>query len=307
MRRNSLFLNINFSKVMFYFERNDENRKKVFLVIICFRFTKQVNMESEEIFIKGKRTYFKWRKERQDVIDKLEKIKVEIQKVANVYDMASTGYSTASITTSVVTAGALLVSTVFPPALIFAAAGAGVGALAGVADVTHGAIKFGIILSLCKDAQKISEEHEKTGRELINWLKILYEKLTIENALYATGKVAKGVGSVAKGQNALKYGKAAKIYRKTGDAAKAAKALKIGNVMQRVLPNAAKEVFHGVTIVSRKAISAFALFSVAMDIRNIHSCVERLSKGQLCDEAAKLQNAIETLKREMENFKEIFE
>lgn len=263
-------------------------------------------MEREETDIKTEQIYFKWREERLKVIKKLKEIKDGIQRVADVYDTASAAYSGVGIAGSALTVGALCLTPFFPPAGIVAAIGAGTGAVSGVADITHGAIKFKIIQDLCTEGEQISEDHEKTGMELIKWLVILYDKLT-KDPDYVAEKGAKGIGSAFKGHTALKNVKAVKIYRGTRSAARAAKALKIGRVMQKVLPNAAQEVVHGVRILSKGAIRGFAFVSVVFDIHNIYSSVSRLSKGELCDEAAKLEGIIKKLEKEMEDFGEIFE
>ena len=288
---------------MFCLGRNAENEKRILLLIICFRVTEQVRDETD---IKTEQIYFKWRKERLEVIEKLKEIKDGIQRVADVYDTASAAYSGVAIAGTALTVGATALTLLFPPAGIVAVAGAVTGAVSGVADITHGAIKFKIIQDLCTEAEKISENHDKTGKELIEWLEILYDKFTTDPA-YVVKKGGKGVTSAIKGNTAFKNAKAVKIYRETGSAARAAKALKIGRVMQRVLPNAAQEVVHGVRILSKGAIRGFAFVSVAFDIHNIYSTVSKLSKGELCDEAAKLEGVIKKLEKEMEEFGEIFD
>ncbi|XP_078322027.1 uncharacterized protein LOC144621900 [Crassostrea virginica] len=262
-------------------------------------------MERDETDIKTEQIYFKWREERLKVIEKLTEIKDGIQRVADVYNTASAAYSGVGIAGTALTVGSLILTPFFPPAGLVAAAGAVTGAASGVADITHGAIKYKVIQDLCTEAEKISEDHDKTGMELIKWLDILYEKLTA--AAHVAEKGAKGLGIAAKGHTALKHVKAVKIYRGTGSAAKAAKALKIGRVMQKVLPNAAQEVVHGVRILSKGAIRGFAFVSVVFDIHNIYSSVSKLSKGELCNEAAKLEGVIKKLEKEMEEFSEIFE
>ena len=288
---------------MFCLGRNAENEKRILLLIICFRVTEQVRDETD---IKTELIYFKWREERLMIIEKLTEIKDGIQRVADVYDTASAAYSGVAIAGTALTVGATALTLLVPPAGIVAVAGAVTGAVSGVADITHGAIKFKIIQDRFTEAEKISEKHDKTGKELIEWLEILYDKLTT-NAVYAAGKGAKGEGSAVKGHTALRNVKAVKIYRGTGSAAKAAKALKIGRVMQKVLPNAAQEVVHGVRILSKGAIRGFAFVSVVFDIHNIYSSVSKLSKGELCNEAAKLEGVIKKLEKEMEEFSEIFE
>lgn len=274
------------------------------------------SMEHLDSFVKARNFYDEtWAPERREVLNELEIIRDEIQRQAKIHSIGSITYSSVGlIGGGLAIAGIITAPFTFGASLGLTVAGIATGVTSGVAGVTHGAVKFGIVKKHINNAKTNLEKHEKSGKEMKSLLKLLKQDIqTIEaniqdckelKASYL-GESLIGIGGatgVATGiVNLVNNSKAVDVYRITGNVDEVARVLSIGTALDDIVPSALKDVSKGVTKLSTEALSVLAAIGIVIDLGSlIWNAVDlsKFNKGQLCSEAEKLQKVIEQMQHE---------
>lgn len=80
-------------------------------------------------------------------------------------------------------------------------------------------------------------------------------------------------------------------------------------INQKIVSSAFKDVSKGVTLLSTKTLAALAAIGVIVDLVFLISDavdLSKIKKGKLCSEAEKLQNVIERMQGEYDDFNCLF-
>ncbi|XP_052674987.1 apolipoprotein L3-like [Crassostrea angulata] len=273
-------------------------------------------MEHLDSFVKARNFYDKtWSPERRKVLKELEIIRDEIQRQAKIHSIGSITYSSVGLVGGgLAIAGIITAPFTFGASLGLTVAGIATGVTSGVAGVTHGAVKFGIVKKQCNNAKMNLENHDKHCKEMKSLLELLKQDIeTIEASIkdynelktsyFGEGlKQVGGVTGVAKGVvNLVNNSKAVDVYRITGNVDEVARVLSIGTALDDIVPSALKDVSKGVTKLSTEALSVLAALGIVIDLGSlIWNAVDlsKINKGQLCSEAKKLQKVIEQMQHE---------
>lgn len=95
-----------------------------------------------------------WKDGQKKAIEKLKEIKNELQEQAMILSIGTITYSSVGLVGGGLTiAGMLAAPFTAGLSLGLTVAGIATGVTSGVAGVTHGAVKFGIVKHLCEDAK----------------------------------------------------------------------------------------------------------------------------------------------------------
>lgn len=104
-------------------------------------------MECMVSFVKA-RDYYKetWATERREILKELESFRDEIQRQAKIHSIGSITYSSVGLVGGGLAIGGIVTAPfTFGASLGLTVAGIVTGVTSGVAGVTHGAVKFGIV------------------------------------------------------------------------------------------------------------------------------------------------------------------
>lgn len=273
-------------------------------------------MECMVSFVKA-RDYYKetWATERREILKELESFRDEIQRQAKIHSIGSITYSSVGLVGGgLAIAGIVTAPFTFGASLGLTVAGIVTGVTSGVAGVTHGAVKFGIVKKQCNNAKTSLENHDKSCKEMKSLLELLKQDIdTIEasikdgNELKTSfvGEGFQGVGGtvgVVKGVvNLVNNSKAVEVYRITGNVDEVARVLSLGTALDDIVPSAFKDVSKGVTKLSTEALSVLAAVGIVIDLGAlIYNAVDlsKINKGKLCTEAEKLQSVIKQMQDE---------
>ncbi|XP_062606254.1 apolipoprotein L3-like [Saccostrea cucullata] len=277
-------------------------------------------MENKDSF-KNARKYFKsWAPERRRVLMELKKIRDEIQQQAKNHSIGNIAYSIFGLIGGILSiAGIAMAPVTFGTSFILTMTGIATGVTSGVAGLTHGVVKIGIVKKHCNQAKAHLEKHETTCKEMKRLIKLLElatdPKINDSNTLEIS-QVCQGVkqaGSIAAlGKrifDLVEKTSALGVHRITGNADEVARLLRLGTALDDIAPTAAKSVSKGVTKLSTEALSTLAAIGIIIDLGSlIWNAVDlsKIEKGQLCAEAEKLQKVIEQMQREYDVLKECF-
>lgn len=281
-------------------------------------------MEHLDSFVKARNFYHKkWAPERRRVLKDLESIRDEVQRQAKIHSIGSITYSSVGLVGGgLAIAGIITAPFTFGISLGLTVAGIATGVTSGVAGVTHGAVKIGIVKKQINNAKTNLENHEKSCKEMKSLLELLKQDIeTIEANIQDCkelktsylGESLIGIGGatgVAKGiANLVNNSKAVDVYRITGNVDEVARVLSIGTALDDIVPSALKDVSKGVTKLSTEALSVLAAIGIVIDLGSlIWNAVDlsKFNKGQLCSEAKKLQKVIEQMQHEYDVLTQCF-
>lgn len=264
-----------------------------------------------------------WATERREILKELESIRNEVQRQATIHSIGSITYSSVGLVGGgLAIAGIITAPFTFGVSLGLTVAGVATGVTSGVAGVTHGAVKTGIVKKQCNNAKTSLENHDKHCKEMKRLLELLKQDIeTIKASINESNelkcsnfgqglKQIRGVAGVAKGiANLVKHSKAVDVYRITGNVDEVARVLSIGTALDDIVPSALKDVSKGVTKLSTEALSVLAAIGILIDLWSMYWSAAELSKfnkGQLCSEAEKLQNVIDQMQHEYDVLTQCF-
>ncbi|XP_062585977.1 uncharacterized protein LOC134247653 [Saccostrea cucullata] len=278
-------------------------------------------MEDSTIKINLARQFYTdhWSPERQQVIADLMSIEETIQRHVKSYSIGSIGYSSIGI----LGGGLTIASVAAAPStlglsLLLNVAGIATGVSSGVAGLAHGFIKNRTIEQKCKDAKSLLNRHKETS---LNMRDMLAEIITFE-AETEDGKtlnlslakddilqianaalVAQRIKIVIKNSHEM-Y----RVIRSPSDGV--ARFLGLGSFLDDLIPTALKDISKGVAKIPGKIVGAVAFFGIAVDAASLFSNaidLSKMTKGELCDEAKKIDETIKALQSEYDILREIFE
>lgn len=273
---------------------------------------------------KNARKYFKrWAPERQKVLDDLKTFRDEIQRQARIHSIGSITYSSVGLVGGGLTiAGIIAAPFTFGASLGLTIAGVATGVTSGVAGLTHGLVKIGIVKSQCTNAKTSLENHDAACRKMKALIILLKEDIeTIEANIkeiqrlqrsQALGGATASLSALGVGggiANLVKSSQATAVYRITGNADEVARMLSLGTALDDIVPSALKDVSKGVTKLSTEALSVIAAVGIIIDLGSlIWNAVDlaKIEQGKLCAEAEKLDNVIQKMQHEYDVLKEYF-
>eukprot|EP00105_Crassostrea_gigas_P002514 XP_011415074.1 PREDICTED: apolipoprotein L3-like [Crassostrea gigas] len=273
-------------------------------------------MEHLDSFIKARNFYHKkWAPERRRVLKDLESIRDEVQRQAKIHSIGSITYSSVGLVGGgLAIAGIITAPFTFGVSLGLTVAGVATGVTSGVAGVTHGAVKFGIVKTQISNAKTNLENHDKHCKEMKRLLELLKQDIQtikanikdcnrLKSSSFGGGlKLVGGATGVAiRVENLVNKSKAAHMYRITGNVDEVARVMSIGTALDDIVPSALKDVSKGVTKLSTEALSVVAAIGIVIDLGSLiwnAFDLSKFSKGQLCSEAKKLQKVIEQMQHE---------
>lgn len=225
-----------------------------------------------------------WEVGQKEAIKKLKKIRDELQEQARILSIGSITYSSVGLVGGGLTIGGIIAAPfTFGVSLGLAVAGLAAGVISGVAGVTHGAVKFGIAKKLCEDAKKTLEEHCASSQKMKNLLTELQKEVEEETI---------------KNKNDL-----------IGRANDVARVIKLGTTLVDIIPSAAKDISKGAAKLSTEALSALVALGIVVDLGSLvlnSVDLSNFNNGKLCQEAKKLQDVIDQMKREYNDIAELF-
>uniref|UniRef100_K1PGB9 Apolipoprotein L3 n=1 Tax=Magallana gigas TaxID=29159 RepID=K1PGB9_MAGGI len=135
-------------------------------------------MECLDSYVKARYFYHKeWAPERRRVLKDLESIRDEVQRQATMHSIGSITYSSVGLV-----GGGLAIAGIITAPLTFGAslgltAGIATGGTSGVAGVTHGAVKFGIVKKQINKAKTNLENHDKHCKGMKSLLELLKQDI----------------------------------------------------------------------------------------------------------------------------------
>lgn len=272
------------------------------------------SMEHLDSFVKARNFYNEtWAPERREVLNELEIIRDEIQRQAKIHSIGSITYSSVGIVGGgLAIAGIITAPLTFGISLGLTVAGIATGVTSGIAGVTHGAVKIGIVTKQCHYAKTSLESHVKHCEEMMSLVKMLKRDIDIlitRQKCQVLKLVPPAIGVTKKVVDLVKYSKAVHVYNNTGNVNEASKILEIGKVLDKIVPKAFKDTSKGVTLLSTKTLAALAAIGVIVDLVFLISDavdLSKINKGKLCSEAENLQNVIERMQGEYNDFNCLF-
>lgn len=95
----------------------------------------------------------------------------------------------------------------------------------------------------------------------------------------------------------------------TGNVNEASNVIEIGKVLDKIVPSAFKDVSKGVTLLSTKTLAALAAIGVIVNLVFLISDaldLSKINKGKICSEAEKVQNVIERMQGEYDDYNCLF-
>ncbi|XP_062617140.1 apolipoprotein L3-like [Saccostrea cucullata] len=246
----------------------------------------------EDSFRKARNHFATWAPERLRVLEELRTIRDEIQEQARIQSIGNITYSSVGlIGGGLAIAGIVTAPFTFGTSLALTVAGVATGVTSGVAGVTHGVVKIGIVKKQCNQAKASLEKHDTTCKEMKRLVTLLQ----------------KDIEKCMRDGNALKISQVGQGVKQAGSAAILGKG--IYKLLDDIFPSAMKNVSKGVTKLSTEALSALAAVGIIIDLGSlIWNAVDmsKIEKGQLCAEAEKLQKVIEQMQHEYDVLKECF-
>lgn len=225
-----------------------------------------------------------WETGQKKAIKKLQEIRDELQEQARILSIGSITYSSVGLVGGGLTiAGIIAAPFTFGVSLGLTVAGIATGVTSGVAGVTHGAVKFGIVKQLCEDAKNTLEEHYVSCQKMRNMLKELQKEVEEENI---------------KNKNDF-----------IGRANDVARVIKLGTALADIIPSAAKDVSKGAAKLSTEALGVLVAIGIVVDLGSLvwnSVDLSNFNKGKLCQEAQKLQEVINQMEREYNDIAKLF-
>ena len=228
--------------------------------------------------------YFKiWAAERQNILEELKRIKDEIQRQVRIHTIGSITYSSVGFVGAALTiAGIVKAPFTVGVSLALTVAAIATGLTSGVAGVTHGVVKLGIVKKQCKIAERSLKKHNETCEEMKNIIINLTKEIDMNDChSFETSHFYEYIGLL----------------------------IQIGYIGFDEIPELVQKcqaVSHGVTKLSVVLAAAGILFDIGCIIYNAVN-LAKFEKGKLCTEAAKLQTVIEQMEKEYETLKDFFE
>ena len=282
-----------------------------------------MDLENLDSF-KNAKQYFKiWAPERQNILEELRRIRDEIQRQARIHTIGCITYSSVGLVGGgLAIAGIVTAPVTFGASLALTVAGVATGVTSGVAGVTHGVVKFGIVKKHCNIAQESLKKHNKACKKMKELVLLLKNDIDTIKADITDGhrldtshikegaKQSGGVVSVGKGiANLVQSSQALAVYRIAGNADEVAKVMRLGTALDDIIPSALKDVSKGVSKLSTEALSVLAAVGIIIDLGSlIYNAVDlaKIEKGKLCSEAEKLHKVIEQMEHEYEVLNDCF-
>nr|XP_022335914.1 uncharacterized protein LOC111132404 [Crassostrea virginica] len=272
-------------------------------------------MQNLESF-KNAENYFKiWAPERQKILKELRRIKDEIQRQARIHTIGSITYSSVGLVGGgLAIAGIVTAPFTFGASLALTVAGVASGVTSGIAGVTHGVVKLGIVKKHVNIAQESLKKHEEACKKMKDLVSLLKEDIDTITADIADGygldsshikegtKQSVRLVSVGNGiANLVQSSQALAVYRITGNVDEVAKVMRLATALDDIVPSALKDVSKGVSKLSTEALSVLAAVGIIIDLGSLISNAVDLAdieKGKLCSEAEKFMEVIEQMERE---------
>lgn len=230
------------------------------------------------VSFKEAREYYSnpWSIERKKVLQDLEDIRDSIQEQARIQAIGNITYSSVGLVGGgLAIAGIITAPFTFGASLGLTIAGIATSVASGVAGVTHGAVKFGKVKSQINNAKESLEKHRESCKEMMRLIGQLRKDIeTIEKNMKN--------GMMSHGTDAFRV-------------------VKFGTTFVDIVPSAFTDVAKGVSKVSTEALSVLAAIGIILDLGSlIWNSVDlsKFNKGQLCNEADKIQKVMDELQAE---------
>ena len=149
--------------------------------------------ESLDSFREIRKHFEIWAPERQNVLKELNIIKDEIQRRARIHTIGSITYSTVGLVSGgLAIAGIVTAPFTLGASLSLTVAGVATGVTSGVAGLTHGVVKIGLVRKNCNtDIEEITSFIRKTTETGVenNDFEIIEENITIDIETIEAGMI----------------------------------------------------------------------------------------------------------------------
>lgn len=272
-------------------------------------------MENLEQLKKVRIHFQTWGPERQKVLEDLKIIRDEVQRQARIHSIGSITYSSVGLVGGALSvAGVIAAPFTFGASLALTVAGAATGVTSGVASVTHGAVRIGIVKQQIEDAKASLKQHNATCDEMKRLIILLKTEikefkdrhcLDISHESEIKSQIDYALALHKPIKTLVQRSKAVHVFRTTGSTDEVAKLVNLGNVLDDIVPSFVKNVAgKAATKIPAEALSALAVLGILADLYSIVSEAKDLHENQeLCAEAEKIQNVIEQMQREYDVLK----
>lgn len=279
-------------------------------------------MDNLPSFRHAKTTYKYWCEERLKVKRDLENFRDEIQRQCRINSIGSITHSSVGLVGGGLTvAGIILAPFTFGASLGLTIAGLATGVNSGVAGVTHGAVKFGLIKKQFTLAKESLEKHQMTCDNLKESLMTLKQDLKKiiktcgrQRGTLDTSQIDKElmedlevsfVGNVVHGSQAI-----ALLRQIGGNSKELNKLFKLLDALEKIFPSTLKGAGAGFSKLASNAPSVLVAIGIVIDLGTlISSAVDlaKIEKGQLSSEATKLQKVIDEMDTKLDVLDEFFQ
>lgn len=246
-----------------------------------------------------------WAPERIKLLKDLKSIKEEVQRQAMIYSIGSITYSSTGLFgAGLAIAGIITAPFTFGASLGLTVAGVATGLTSGIAGITHGAVKLGIVRQQLKDADTFLKKHDESDKKMKRLLHLLALDMEMvrrvqneinpcdENYSSKVEELFKDVVGLADGvEQLVDISKVFHVYDIAGRVHDVEKFLTIGK-----LHSAHSSVHVAIGIVTN--LASLTLNAIELS---------RFNKGQLCYNAQRLRSVIEQLQQELDDRKSFME
>ena len=272
-------------------------------------FKTDISMENLDSFKKA-RVYFKtWSSERQNILEELRRIKDEIQRQDRIHTIGSITYSSVGLVGGgLAIAGIVTAPFTFGASLALTVAGVATGVTSGVAGVTHGVVKLGIVRKQCQIAERSLKKHNETCEEMKKIINKLTNDMVMKDChsletshVWECIKRLIQIGYIASVEipDLVQKCQAVSVYSNTGNINETNKVLSSQGPTKAIVQSVCKDVSQGVTKLSIVLVAAGIIVDLGSLIYNAIN-LAKFEKGKLCTVATKLQRVIKQMEDENE-------
>lgn len=212
-------------------------------------------------------------------------VRDSIQEQARRQSIGNITYSSVRLGGGLAIAGIITAPYTFGASLGLTIAGISAGAASGVASVTHGAVKFGIVKTQINNAKESLDKHSESCKEMVRLI----------------GQLQKDIKTIEENMKNDMMSHGTNVVR--------VRVVKSGTTLVDIVPSAFTDVAKWVSKLSTEALNVLAAMGIVLDLWSLISSstdLSKFNKGLLCDEAEKLQKVIKEMQKEYDDLTKRF-